>query len=39
VIDVVALEDQNRAGALQELQHLGQKFSGEMHDLIGRIWR
>jgi hypothetical protein len=39
VIDVVALEGQNSAGAWQELQHLGQKFSSEVNDLIGRILR
>jgi hypothetical protein len=39
VIDVVGLEGENSAGALQELQRLGQKFSSEVNDLIGRIWR
>jgi hypothetical protein len=39
VIDVVALEGENSAGAWQELQHLGQKLSGEVNDLIKRIWR
>jgi hypothetical protein len=39
VIDVVALEGENSAGAWRELQHLGQKLSGEVNDLIKRIWR
>ena len=39
VIDVVAFEGQNSAGAWQELQQLGQKFSSEVNGLIGRIWR
>jgi hypothetical protein len=39
VIDVVALEGEHGAGALQELQRLGQKFSSEVNDLIERIWR
>ena len=39
VIDVVALEGENSAGAWRELQHLCQKFSGEVNDLIKRIWR
>ena len=39
VIDVVAFEGQNSAGAWEELQQLGQKFSSEVNDLIGRIWR
>jgi hypothetical protein len=39
VIDVVALEGENSAGAWQELQRLGQNFSSEVNDLVKRIWR
>jgi len=39
VIDVMALEGENSAAALQELQRMGQRFGSEVNDLIGRIWR
>jgi hypothetical protein len=39
VIDVVALEGENSAGAWQELQHVGKKCSSEVKDLIDLIVR
>ncbi len=39
VIDVVAFEGRNSAEAWQEAGHLGQKFSSDVSDQIGRIWR
>jgi hypothetical protein len=39
VIDIVAFEGRNSANALQEAEHLGQKFSSDVNDKIGRIWR
>ena len=39
LIDVFAFESRNTAEAWQEAEHLGQKFSSDVNDLIGRIWR
>ena len=39
VIDVVAFEGRNSADAWQEAQYLGQKFSSDVYDRIGRILR
>jgi hypothetical protein len=39
VIDIFAFEGQNSAGTLEEARRLGQKFSSEISDQVGRIWR
>ena len=39
VIDVLAFEGQNSAGAWQQVQRIAQKFSSAINDQVGQIWR
>ena len=38
-IDFVAFEGENGAGAWQEAQRAGQKFSDAINSQVGQIWR
>jgi hypothetical protein len=39
VIDVIAFGGENSAGAWQEVQRLGEKFTGAVNDQIRQVWR